>query len=111
MFNFTVLLFFAEYGVFRFRAIGLHEIRDFPLGRHNSGSLKVSLYRVPSFSSFRLRGVSFFVLSPSRFLILTTCQVGHFDSHLFWSLIEILVLTGGRYIWSPIHSSVEKISK
>ena len=33
---------------------------------------------------------------------LGTCQVGHFDSHLFWFLIEFfnenLVLTGGRYI-------------
>ena len=32
---------------------------------------------------------------------LRTCQVGHFDSHLFWFLIEFfnenLVLTGGRY--------------
>ena len=34
-------------------------------------------------------------------LISTTCQVGHFDSHTFWSLIEFfienLVLTGGRH--------------
>ena len=38
----------------------------------------------------------------ASFLISTTCQVGHFDSHTFWSLIEFfienLVLTGGRYI-------------
>ena len=36
------------------------------------------------------------------FLVSTTCQVGHFDSHTFWFLIEFfienLVLTGGRYI-------------
>ena len=51
------------------------------------------------------------------FLISTTCQVGHFDSHTFWSLIEFfienLVLSGGRYIrtfssyrmHNPIHLS------
>ena len=41
--------------------------------------------------------VLFFILWASR-----TCQVGHFDSHIFWFLIEFfienLVLTGGRYI-------------
>ena len=57
-------------------------------------------HRVSVFSSFLGRGggrLSFF----ASFLISTTCQVGHFDSHTFWSLIEFfienLVLTGGRY--------------
>ena len=57
-------------------------------------------HRVSVFSSFLGRGGGRLFLLP--FLISTTCQVGHFDSHTFWSLIEffieILVLTGGRYI-------------
>ena len=63
-------------------------------------------HRVSVFSSFFLgRGggrLSFF----ASFLISTTCQVGHFDSHTFWSLIEFfienLLLTGGRY--NTIHT-------
>ena len=60
-------------------------------------------HRVSVFSSFLGSGggggrLSFF----ASFLISTTCQVGQFDSHTFWSLIEFfienLVLTGGRYI-------------
>ena len=39
----------------------------------------------------------------ASFLVSTTCQVGHFDSHTFWFLIEFfienLVLTGGRYTY------------
>ena len=49
--------------------------------------------------------LSFFLFSCSLFHFLwalRTCQVGHFDSHIFWFLIEFfienLVLTGGRYI-------------
>ena len=48
--------------------------------------------------------LSFFLFTRSLFLFLwalRTCQVGHFDSHLFWYLNEFfnenLVLTGGRY--------------
>ena len=58
-------------------------------------------HRVSVFSSFLGRGwvrLSFF----ASVLVSTTCQVGHFDSHTFWFLIEFfienLVLTGGRYI-------------
>ena len=55
-------------------------------------------------------GVVFFCAS---FLISTTCQVGHFDSHTFWSLIEFfienLVLTGGRYRWMA--KSVDKVKR
>ena len=57
-------------------------------------------HRVSVFSSYLGRGwvrLSFF-----SFLVSTTCQVGHFDSHTFWFLIEFfienLVLTAGRYI-------------
>ena len=57
-------------------------------------------HRVSVFSSFLGRcwvRLSFF----AYFLVSTTCQVGHFDSHTFWFLIEFfienLVLTGGRY--------------
>ena len=46
-------------------------------------------------------GVGFVCLFFTSFLVSTTCQVGHFDSHTFWFLIEFfienLVLTGGRY--------------
>ena len=63
-------------------------------------------HRVSVFSSFLGRGwvrLSFF----ASFLVSTTCQVGHFDSHTFWFLIEFfienLVLTGGRY--NGIHNS------
>ena len=43
-----------------------------------------------------------------HFWVSTTCQVGHFDSHIFWFLIEFfienLVLTGGRYNWTqPVY--------
>ena len=43
-------------------------------------------HRVSVFSSFLGRGwnrLSFF----ASFLVSTTCQVGHFDSHTFWFLI------------------------
>ena len=40
----------------------------------------------------------------ASFLISTTCQVGHFDSHTF---IENLVLTGGRYIVLPAILSLQ----
>ena len=54
-----------------------------------SGSFSSLLF----FRAFSLLFVSF--------LVSTTCQVGHFDSHTFWFLIEFfienLVLTGGRY--------------
>ena len=47
-------------------------------------------------------GVGFVCLFFASFLVSTTCQVGHFDSHTFWFLIEFfienLVLTGGRYM-------------
>ena len=59
----------------------------------------VSLSRA-FFFFFSFAGGLFFRSLAFSFLILTTCQVGHFDSHLFWSLIELLVLTGGRYIRS-----------
>ena len=64
-------------------------------------------HRVSVFSSFFLgrgwvRLSSFF----ASFLVSTTCQVGHFDSHTFWFLIEFfienLVLTGGRYTRFPL---------
>ena len=66
-------------------------------------------------------GVGFVCLFFASFLVSTTCQVGHFDSHTFWFLIEFfienLVLTGGRYIHcfnartSTNYSENAKVSK
>ena len=54
------------------------------------------------------------VFSLSIFWALRTCQVGHFDSHLFWFLIEFfnenLVLTGGRYITLQVCNAAFTIS-
>ena len=67
----------------------------------NPSIFLVLLHRVGVFSSFSALGWVFLSLFAS-FLVSTTCQVGHFDSHTFWFLIEFfienLVLTGGRYI-------------
>ena len=59
-------------------------------------------HRLSVFSSFFGSGLGSSVFFFASFLVSTTCQVGHFDSHTFWFLIEFfienLVLTGGRYI-------------
>ena len=74
------------------------------------GSVRRILHRVnlhvnSRFASFLYHLLLFFLFACSFFFIFwvsTTCQVGHFDSHIFWFLIEFfienLVLTGGRYI-------------
>ena len=68
----------------------------------NPSILLVLPHRVSVFFFFSVSGWG--VVSPffCFFLISTTCQVGHFDSHTFWSLIEFfienLVQTGGHYI-------------
>ena len=82
-------------------------------------------HRVSVFSSFLGRGGGSSSFCAS-FLISTTCQVGHFDSHTFWFLIEFfiknLVLTGGRYtgmdhgwkdlitLWSISNSNISRIN-
>ena len=65
---------------------------------------RVDLHVISCFASFLFPLLSFFLFTCSllSFLwALRTCQVGHFDSHIFWFLIEFfienLVLTGGRY--------------
>ena len=75
------------------------------------GSVRRILHRVNlhvniRFASFLYHLLLFFLFACSFFFyfwVSTTCQVGHFDSHIFWFLIEFfienLVLTGGRYSW------------
>ena len=66
---------------------------------------RVDLHVISCFASFLFPfPVVLLVHALSSFILwaLRTCQVGHFDSHIFWFLIEFLienlVLTGGRYI-------------
>ena len=56
----------------------------------------VSYHQALSRSLLSSGGVCLFFLAFASFSISTTCQVGHFESHLFWFLIEFLLLTGGR---------------
>ena len=65
---------------------------------------RVNLHVISRFASFLFHLLLFFLFACSLFSffwVSTTCQVGHFDSHIFWFLIEFfienLVLTGGRY--------------
>ena len=65
---------------------------------------RVDLHVISCFASFLFPfPVVLLVHALSSFILwaLRTCQVGHFDSHIFWFLIEFfienLVLTGGRY--------------
>ena len=86
---------------------GISESQNvFVLKTHFSGEMTqirafFLFFHIGSVSSFLGRSwvcLSFF----ASFLVSTTCQVGHFDSHTFWFLIEFfienLVLTGGRYM-------------
>ena len=64
---------------------------------------RVDLHVISRLLLYHLLSFFFFTCSLFHFLwALRTCQVGHFDSHIFWFLIEFfienLVLTGGRYI-------------
>ena len=64
---------------------------------------RVDLHVVSRLLLYHLLSFFLFTCSLFHFLwALRTCQVGHFDSHIFWFLIEFfienLVLTGGRYI-------------
>ena len=63
---------------------------------------RVDLHVVSRLLLYHLLSFFLFTCSLFHFLwALRTCQVGHFDSHIFWFLIEFfienLVSTGGRY--------------
>ena len=65
---------------------------------------RVDLHVISCFASSLHYLLSFLLFTCSLLSFLwasRTCQVGHFDSHIFWFLIEFfienLVLTGGRY--------------
>ena len=74
------------------------------IGWHNPGFSDVFSVLTLSRSLLSSGGVSFF-LAFASISISTTCQVGHFESHFFWFLIEFLVLTGGRYILHCLSAS------